>query len=69
MIKILTSDFSNYEKVNGEKITLPMSNENGIVDQLKESLKGTNKVVFISSDIDSTPESISSYARIFFFFF
>ena len=66
MIKILTSDFSNYEKVNGEKITLPMSNENGIVNQLKESLKGTNKVVFISSDIDSTPESISSYARIFF---
>lgn len=66
MIKILTSDFGNYEKVNGEKITLPMSNENGIVNQLKESLKGTNKVVFVSSDIDSTPESISSYTRIFF---
>lgn len=66
MIKILTSDFGNYEKVNGEKITLPMSNENGIVNQLKESLKGTNKVVFISSDIDSTPENISSYTRIFF---
>ncbi|MBR2708062.1 MAG: Type 1 glutamine amidotransferase-like domain-containing protein [Bacilli bacterium] len=66
MIKILTSDFCNYEKVNGEKITRPISNENGIVDQLKESLKKINKVVFISSDINSTPESVSSYARIFF---
>ena len=42
MIKILTSDFSNYEKINGEKITRPISNENGIVDQLKESLKKRN---------------------------
>lgn len=32
MIKILASDFGNYEKVNGEKITHPMSNDNGIVD-------------------------------------
>ena len=66
MIKILTSDFGNYEKVNGEKITYPMSNENGIVDQLKESLKGKNKIVFIASDINSTPESVSPYARILF---
>ena len=66
MIKILTSDFSNYEKVNGEKITRPISNENGIVDQLKESLKKRNKVVFISSDINSTPESVLSYAKKFF---
>ena len=66
MIKILMSDFGNYEKVNGKKITHPMNNENGIVDQLKESLKGTNKVVFVSSDINSTPESILPYARIFF---
>ncbi|MBR3661544.1 MAG: Type 1 glutamine amidotransferase-like domain-containing protein [Bacilli bacterium] len=66
MIKILVSDFGNYEKVNGEKITHPMSNENGIVDQLKENLKGTNKVVFVSSDINSTPESVLPYARIFF---
>ena len=66
MIKILTSDFSNYEKINGEKITRPISNENGIVDQLKESLKKRNKVVFISSDINSTPESVLSYAKIFF---
>ena len=66
MIKILTSDFGNYEKVNGEKVTHPMNNENGIVDQLKESLKNTKKVVFVSSDINSTPESVAPYARIFF---
>lgn len=66
MIKILASDFGNYEKVNGKKITHPMSNENGIVDQLKDSLKRTTKVVFVSSDINSTPESVSPYAKIFF---
>ena len=66
MIKILASDFGNYEKVNGEKIIHPISNENGIVDQLRESLKDKNKVVFISSDISSTPESVSPYAKIFF---
>ena len=47
MIRILTSDFKNYEKKDGIKITHPMSNENGIVDQLKKVLKeigyeGTN---------------------------
>lgn len=29
MIRILTSDFKNYEKKDGVKITQPMSNENG----------------------------------------
>ena len=66
MIRILASDFGNYKKVDGEKITLPMNNDNGIVDQLKENLKGTRKVVFVSSDINSTPESVAPYARIFF---
>ena len=66
MIRLLTSDFSNYEKINGEKITKPMSNENGIVDQLKECVKGRNKVVFVASDINSTPEKNATYSRIFF---
>ena len=39
MIRILTSDFKNYEKKDGIKITRPMSNENGLVDQLKNALK------------------------------
>lgn len=66
MIRILTSDLKNYEKKDGIKITRPMSNENGLVDQLKNALKRNKKVVFVSSDINSTPDSVESYARIFF---
>lgn len=66
MIRILTSDFKNYEKKDGIKITIPMNNENGIVDQLKKVLNETKKVVFVASDINSTPDSTQSYARIFF---
>ena len=66
MIRILTSDFKNYVKKDGVKITQPMSNENGLVDQLKSTLKGKKKVVYVSSDINSTPDSVESYARIFF---
>lgn len=47
MIRILTSDFKNYVKKGGVKITQPMSNENGLVDQLKSTLKGKKKVVFV----------------------
>lgn len=43
-----------------------MSNENGLVDQLKEVLKKNKKVVFVSSDINSTPSSVASYSKIFF---
>ena len=39
MIKYLTSDFKNYEKINGEKITKPIDNTNGFVDSLKANLK------------------------------
>ncbi len=66
MIRMLTSDFKNYEKRDGVKITQPMNNENGIVDQLKDTLKKKKKVVYISSDINSTPDSVAEYARIFF---
>ena len=50
MIKYLTSDFKNYEKVNGEKITKPIDNTNGFVDSLKSNLKKTEKIVFVVSD-------------------
>lgn len=66
MIKILTSDFKNYEKKDGVKIVRPMSNENGIVNQLKTALKETKKAVFIASDINNTPDVVQSYAKIFF---
>ena len=48
MIRILTSDFKNYERKDGVKIIHPMSNENCIVNQLKKALKATKKVVFVA---------------------
>ena len=66
MIRILTSDFKNYEERDTIKIVHPMSNENGLVDQLKDVLSKKKKVVFVSSDINSTQDSVASYARIFF---
>lgn len=66
MIKILTSDFNNYETKNGVKITRPINNENGIVDNLKQLLKKRGKVIFVASDADNSPELVESYAKIFF---
>ena len=62
MIRILASDFGNYEKVDGKKITHPIDNSNGIVDQIKNSLTSHKKIVFVASDIDSTHESVESYS-------
>ena len=39
MIKILMSDFKHYHKLNGEKVANKLDNSNGIVDQIKNSLK------------------------------
>lgn len=66
MIKYLTSDFKNYEKINGEKITKPIDNSNGFVDSLKENLKGNKKVVFVVSDGSQEHEKNMVYANIFF---
>lgn len=66
MIKILLSDLKNYEKKDGLKIVCPISNENGIVDQLKEILINRKKVVFVASDINNSPDLVGSYAKIFF---
>lgn len=65
MIRYLVSDFGNYEKVNGEKITHPIDNINGIVDQLKNDIKKFDKVVFVASDINNPTEKVMSYANIF----
>ena len=66
MIRILASDIKNYEKKDGVKITHPMSNENGLVDQLKNALKRKKKIVYVASDINSTPDSVESYSKIIF---
>ncbi len=44
MIRILPSEFNNYEKLDGKKITRPMDNSNGVVNQ-KNNLKNY-KIVY-----------------------
>lgn len=66
MIRYLTSDFGNYEKKDGQKITYPIDNINGIVDQFKNDIKKYDKVVFVSSDINNPKEKTMEYANIFF---
>ena len=66
MIRILASEFNNYEKLDGKKITRPMDNSNGIVDQIKNSLIDNKKIVFVTSDMNKSRESVMSYANITF---
>ena len=66
MIRYLTSDFGNYEKKEGQKITHPIDNINGIVDQFKNDIKKFNKVVFVASDMNNPTEKVMEYANIFF---
>lgn len=66
MICILASNFKNYIKKNDIKISCPIDNTNGLVDQLKDNIIRTKKVVFVASDINDSYEKVSSYANIFF---
>ena len=65
MAKILMSDFKHYHKVNGEKVANAIDNSNGIVDHIKENLKGRNAILFVAS----SPEDIeknSLYSKLLF---
>ena len=67
MIKILASDFNNYVKdSNGVKTPLSMDNTNGIVDQIKSSIKDNKKIVFVASDVAKEHEDVMVYANILF---
>ena len=66
MIRILASDFKNYEKVNGVKKVCPMDNANGIVNQIKNNLRSFKKIVFVASDVNDTRENVLRYANILF---
>jgi len=66
MIKILSSSFKNYEKINGKKIAYPIDNSNGIVDHIKDSLNNHKKIVFVASDINDSRQKVLSYANILF---
>ena len=65
MRKILVSDFKHYHKENGVKIANAFDNLNGIVDQIKNSLKGTNCIVFIPSDPDNK-DVVELYSSLLF---
>ena len=66
MIRILASDFNNYEKRDDQKIAHPIDNSNGIVDQIKNSLQDYKKIVFVASDMNNSHENVMSYANILF---
>lgn len=66
MIRYLTSDFKNCEKINNGRYVKPIDNTNGFVDSLKESLKGNKKIVFVVSDGYQEHEKNMIYVNIFF---
>lgn len=66
MVKILASDFNNYEKFDGKKIARPMDNSNGIVNQIKNSIQDYKRIVFVASDMNSPHENVMIYANILF---
>ena len=66
MMKVfLTSDLKNYNKVDGKYLPKEIDNENGLLDDLKESLKGNKSIVFIASSKDNY-EKTDSYAKVLF---
>ncbi len=61
----LTSHLLNYKKVNDKYIPTKINNDNGIVDQLKDNLKGTRGMVFFASSKSDYPKT-DSYASVLF---
>ena len=53
MVIFLTSNMDMSEKVNGKFVAHKMNNSNGIVRQLKSSIKDRNKIVFVASNPNS----------------
>lgn len=60
----LISDIGTYKKINGERIC-PIDNRNGLVQQLKKSVKNRTTLVFIASS-PSAYETNDTYAKILF---
>lgn len=65
MIQILQSNFFHYHEENGKKVANKFDNTNGIVDQIKDSLKNTNTILFIASSPDDV-ERIEKYSSLIF---
>lgn len=65
MIKFLTSNLNHYHKENGNKIANEVDNTNGLVDQIKQYLKATSSILFISADSKDT-EKVIQYSNLLF---
>ena len=65
MIIILASSFDNYHKENGVSVPNEFDNTNGIVDQIKSSLKNNGTILYIPTDIDDI-EKIDIYSKLLF---
>lgn len=65
MIKFLTSNFGNSHEIDGKKIPNEFNNENGIVNQIKKSLKKQNTILYIASNSNDF-EKIKIYSNILF---
>lgn len=61
----LTSDLGHYHKVDGEKIVNEIDNKNGLIEQLKVSLKGNKAILYIAADKTDT-KKVKMYANILF---
>ena len=61
----LVSDLKNYTVENGNYNPATIDNTNGILDDLKISLKGNNSIIFIASSKDNY-EKTDSYSRVLF---
>ena len=65
MIKILASSFNHYHKDNGKNVANKFDNSNGIVDQIKSSLKNNGTILFIPTDINDSSK-IDMYSKLLF---
>ena len=58
MILFLTSRLNTrVMDENGNKITIPIENVNGVLDNIKKYLSGTNRVVYVSNDPNNVIEN------------
>lgn len=61
----LTSDLNHYHKIDEEKIANEIDNKNGLVKQLKDSLKKNRTLLYIAADASDT-KKVNLYANILF---
>ena len=61
----LVSDLGAVEKINGVRFSKELNNKNKLIDNLKNSLKKQNKILFFASDPDGY-EKTNTYSKLIF---